>query len=93
MSHEFGHCLTIGHVGDGLEGSWGALPSNDIMAYNDDPVALNKCVSTLDVEGIALQMSKYIDVNGDGAVDAADRLHANDANRRRRQSLPDPAPR
>ncbi len=78
VSHEFGHCLTIGHVGDGAEGDWGALPSNDIMAYSQDPPGLNKCVSSLDVEGIATQMSKYLDVNGDGAVDASDRLLAND---------------
>lgn len=78
VSHEFGHCLTIGHVGDGAEGSWGALPSNDIMAYSQDPPGGTKCVSTLDVEGIATTMSKYLDVNGDGTVDEADRLLAND---------------
>ena len=78
VSHEVGHCLTIGHVGDGAEGWWGALPTNDIMAYHDDPVGLNKCVSTLNVEGIALQMSKHLDANGDGTADAADRLLAND---------------
>ncbi|MEY2475351.1 MAG: hypothetical protein QOG87_666, partial [Actinomycetota bacterium] len=54
VSHEFGHCLTIGHVGDGAEGAWGAVPTNDIMAYHSDPPGLNKCVSTLDVEGIAV---------------------------------------
>ncbi|HUR50129.1 MAG TPA: hypothetical protein VMY88_11465, partial [Acidimicrobiales bacterium] len=79
VAHEFGHCLTIGHVGDGLEGSWGALPSNDIMAYSSDPPGLNKCVSTLDVEGVALRMSKYLDVNGDGVVGRSDQLFANDA--------------
>ena len=78
VSHEFGHCLTIGHVGDGAEGKWGATPTNDIMAYNSDPPGLTKCVSTLDVEGIALRMSKYLDVNGDGVVDDADLLQAND---------------
>ena len=79
VSHEFGHCLTIGHVGDGAEGTWGALPSNDIMAYSQDPPGINKCVSTLDVEGIAPRMSKYLDVNGDGVVDPNDQLFANDA--------------
>lgn len=78
VSHEFGHCLTIGHVGDGAEGAWGALPSNDIMAYSQDPPGLHKCVSSLDVEGIATQMSKYLDVNGDEAVGETDRLLAND---------------
>jgi hypothetical protein len=78
VAHEFGHCLTIGHVGDGAEGAWGALPSNDIMAYSHDPPGGTKCVSTLDVEGIAVTMSKYLDVNGDGNIDSGDRLLAND---------------
>jgi hypothetical protein len=78
VAHEFGHCLTLGHVGDGAEGSWGKLPPNDIMAYDEAPAGLNKCVSTLDVEGFAIRMSRYVDVNGDGAATAADRLFAND---------------
>jgi hypothetical protein len=78
VSHEFGHCLTLGHVGDGAEGSWGAVPTNDIMAYSSDPPGLNKCVSTLDVEVVATRMSGYLDVTGDGTVDAADRLVVND---------------
>jgi hypothetical protein len=78
VSHEFGHCLTIGHVGDGAEGPWGVVPTNDIMSYNSDPPGGTKCVSSLDVEGIAVRMSKYLDVNGDGVVDAHDKLAAND---------------
>jgi hypothetical protein len=78
VSHEVGHCLTVGHVGDGAEGAWGGLPSNDIMAYDADPPGLNKCVSTLDVEGIAARMSRYLDVDGDGAVSAQDELQVND---------------
>jgi len=78
VQHEFGHCLTLGHVGDGSDGTWGPLPSTDPMAYSYDPPGINKCVSTLDVEGFALRMSHYLDVNGDGAVTAADRLEAND---------------
>ena len=76
VSHEFGHCMTIGHVGDGAEGSWGGLPTNDIMAYHTDPVDLNKCVSTLDVEGVATVMSRYVDIDNNGAFD--DELLAND---------------
>jgi hypothetical protein len=68
VAHEFGHCLTVGHVGDGAEGLWGALPTNDIMAYHDDPPGLNKCVSTLNVEGLATVMSRYLDVDGDGTA-------------------------
>jgi hypothetical protein len=78
VSHEVGHCLSIGHVGDGAEGSWGGLPTNDIMAYHSDPPGLNKCVSSLDVEGFATRMSTYLDVNRDGKVAADDRLLAND---------------
>ena len=78
VAHEFGHCLTIGHVGDGAEGKWADVPTNDIMAYSSDPPGLNKCVSTLDVESVAVRMSNYLDVNGDGTINEADQLLAND---------------
>ena len=78
VSHEFGHCLTVGHVGDGLEGAWGAVATHDIMSYTNDPTHRTKCVSTLDVEGVALRMSRYLDVNGDGEVTDRDQLSAND---------------
>ena len=78
VSHETGHCLTLGHVGDGAEGPWGVIPTNDIMAYSSDPVDVAKCVSTLDVEGFALQMSSYLDTNGDKKVDGKDVLVPND---------------
>lgn len=78
VSHEFGHCLTLGHVGDGADGPWGPTPTNDIMAYSTDPPLINKCVSTLDVEGFALRMSNYLDVNGDHKVDGHDHLVPND---------------
>jgi hypothetical protein len=77
--HETGHCLTLGHVGDGAETPvWGPVPTTDIMAYSYDPPGQNKCVSTLNVEGFAVRMSNYLDVNGDGAVTAADRIQPND---------------
>ncbi|MDP1794262.1 MAG: hypothetical protein Q8K63_09020 [Acidimicrobiales bacterium] len=83
VSHEFGHCMTLGHVGDGGECTlsgicWGDVPTNDIMAYSLDPADLNKCVSTLDVESLATQQSRFIDTNGDGEVTPADKLEAND---------------
>lgn len=78
VSHEVGHCLTVGHVGDGAEGDWGRVPTDDIMSYNEDPVARTKCVSSLDVEGFALRMSRYLDRNRDGKVGPRDRLDAND---------------
>ncbi|WP_205829504.1 thrombospondin type 3 repeat-containing protein [Microbacterium sp. MEC084] len=76
--HETGHCLTLGHVGDGAEGEWGPVPTTDIMAYSADPAGQSKCVSTLNVEGFAARMSRYLDVNGDQAVDEHDHLHVND---------------
>jgi hypothetical protein len=78
VAHETGHCLTLGHVGDGADGPWGPTPTNDIMSYSSDPVDLAKCVSTLDVEGFALRMSNFLDVNGDGKINAADILEPND---------------
>ena len=78
VAHEVGHCLTVGHVGDGADGPWGPTTTNDIMAYSADPPGLAKCVSTLDVEGFALRMSRYIDRDGDGEVTRRDRLVAND---------------
>ncbi len=66
VSHEVGHCLTIGHVGDGAEGKWAKTPVDDIMAYSKEPAKANKCVSTLNVVGIAHVMSRYLDVDGDG---------------------------
>lgn len=79
VSHETGHCLTLGHVGDGAEGSWSSVPTNDIMAYSADPPGISKCVSTLNVEALAVAMSRYLDVNVDGVVDENDYLHPNDA--------------
>jgi hypothetical protein len=78
VSHETGHCLTLGHVGDGADGPWGPTPTNDIMAYSSDPVDHAKCASTLDVEGFALRMSNFLDVNGDGKVNGKDVLVPND---------------
>jgi hypothetical protein len=76
--HETGHCLTLGHVGDGAEGAWGPVPTTDIMAYSYDPPGQNKCVSTLNVEAFATRMSRYLDVDGSGEVTEADHLHPND---------------
>ena len=78
VAHEFGHCLTIGHVGDGAEGPWSRVPTNDIMSYNGDPPDLFKCVSTVDLEGVAVTQSHYLDTNGDGQVNARDHLDANE---------------
>lgn len=85
VAHEFGHCLSLGHVGDGSEGiqggAWGPSPYSDIMSYSDFPMRRTTCPSTLNVEGLALRMSRYLDVNGDGVVDSSDELVANDSER------------
>lgn len=79
VSHEVGHCLTLGHVGDGAEGAWGKVATNDIMAYSPDPPGINKCVSTLDVEAFAVRMSRYLDTDGDKVPgEADDVLQSND---------------
>jgi hypothetical protein len=91
-SHEFGHCLTMGHVGDGAEGSvngvwWGPVPYQEIMNYEDHgdirssiggAPAFDRCASTLDVETFALRMSHFLDVDGDGHVGPSDVRVAND---------------
>ncbi len=77
VAHEFGHCLRLGHVGDpGTEFAATASPYSDIMSYQG--MSYRKCVSSLDVEQFAVAMSRYLDVNGDGAVTAADRFYNND---------------
>ena len=90
MSHEIGHCLSLGHVGDTpdvLGTGWGAVATYDIMSYSDDlritadtgePGVVTKCVSTLDVELFATRMSRYLDVTGDGAVTSDDVRTPND---------------
>lgn len=47
-SHQFGHCLGIGHVGDGPEFSATAKPSRDIMAYGPTGDHV-RCVSSLNI--------------------------------------------
>jgi hypothetical protein len=81
VSHEVGHCLTLGHVGDAGDHSTHAWPRDDIMSYTHDPgISKRKCASTLDLELFATTMSRYLDVDGDGGIDAADRLYPNDSN-------------
>lgn len=79
ITHEVGHCLTLGHVGDGAEPNWATVPIHDIMSYDAAPIRLSKCVSSLNVEGLAVVMSRYLDTNGDGFVDVSDEYFANDA--------------
>jgi hypothetical protein len=66
VAHEVGHCLTIGHVGNGLDHTSTKVPCYDIMAYQDGcdwPNYPLRCVSTLDVEGFAIGIS-HLDIPG-----------------------------
>lgn len=48
VSHEFGHCLGGGHVGDALDFKAKRVPVRDIMSYQHDPEQVH-CVSNLNV--------------------------------------------
>jgi hypothetical protein len=58
VSHEVGHCLSVGHVGDALDHRAVRVPVADIMSYTSQ--SFRKCVSTLDVEGFAVRMSQFL---------------------------------
>jgi len=50
-SHELGHCLGIGHVGDALDFTAASYPEDDIMSYETDNHDAGRvlCVSTLNI--------------------------------------------
>lgn len=54
-SHELGHCLGTGHVGDASDFAAKAYPRDDIMSYQNDgwDPAYALCVSNLDVKTLA----------------------------------------
>jgi len=54
ISHEFGHCLGIGHVGDALDFTASTYPRDDIMSYENDgwDPSYVLCVSSLDILGL-----------------------------------------
>ncbi len=50
-SHEFGHCLGIGHVGDAMDFDAKTVPMQDIMSYQYTPSQVH-CVSTLNIKAL-----------------------------------------
>lgn len=49
-THEVGHCLGIGHVGDALDFSAKKFPKDDIMSYQHGSHV--HCVSTLNIKAL-----------------------------------------
>lgn len=73
ISHEVGHCLTLGHVGDASTESTDdsiAYPHHDIMSYEDDGLRASTphCVSNLNVKVIEKAFSSMLDPPGTTAV-------------------------
>ncbi|MCA1810733.1 MAG: hypothetical protein LC623_01830 [Halobacteriales archaeon] len=69
VSHEFGHCLGIGHVGDALDFDAKVFPVHDIMSYQYDATHVH-CVSNLNLNALS---GVYADLLGQpGQLDAGD---------------------
>lgn len=69
-SHELGHCLGVGHVGDALDFSAIDYPEDDIMSYENDGQnpAYVLCVSTLNIEALK---QVYGDLRGQAGYSSA----------------------
>ena len=73
ISHEVGHCLSLGHVGDANTESTDdsyAYPHHDIMSYENDGLRASRhhCVSNLNVRVIEKAFSSMLNPPGTTAV-------------------------
>jgi hypothetical protein len=61
-SHEFGHCLGLGHVGDASDFAAKNYPPDDIMSYEQDgwDPGVGLCVSNLDLKTFAFRYQDLI---------------------------------
>lgn len=63
-SHEFGHCLGIGHVGDALDFAASSFPPQDIMSYQLGSHV--HCVSTLNIKALEKTYGHLLGQGGTG---------------------------
>lgn len=77
-SHEFGHCLGIGHVGDALDFDARTVPLDDIMSYQFNPSQVH-CVSTLNVRSIEGTFAKVLGRPSSEWLDFGDYVHMDPA--------------